>query len=39
MRLGEDVFAFTPLKMRGQDAVWVMTPQSDNSATLSWRLL
>jgi hypothetical protein len=39
MRLGNTIFAMTEIQMAGRDAVWVLTPQDDTSAKVSWRLV
>jgi hypothetical protein len=39
MRLGDTLFAMTEVQMGGRDAVWVLTPNDDRSATVSWRLI
>jgi hypothetical protein len=39
MRLGDTVFAMSEVEMAGRSSVWVLTPNDDGTATVSWRLL
>jgi hypothetical protein len=39
IRLGDTVFAMSEVAMAGRSSVWVLTPNDDGTATVSWRLL
>jgi hypothetical protein len=39
MRLGDSLFAMTEVTMAGRSAVWVLTHDGEETATVSWRLL